>query len=78
MKFVLFPAAHAKVLNAICSKICIQDYPVDTICAAHKRKRETELKHRDQTVTYQSFFSGPVSVQLKGASMHSTPFDAMI
>lgn len=53
---LLFPAAHAKVLNAICSKICIQDYPVDTICAAHKRKCETELKHRDQTVTYQSFF----------------------
>lgn len=39
--------------------MCIQDYPVDTICAAHKRKCETELMHRDQTLTYERGFFWP-------------------
>ena len=35
--------AHAKVLNTICSNVCIQDYPVDTICSSWE-----EMGSRDE------------------------------
>lgn len=54
--YKLFEIVAYCSFNTVCSKVCIQNDPVDRICAAHKRKREAEMKLRDQIVTLGLFF----------------------
>lgn len=77
--YKLFEIVAYCSFNTVCSKVCIQNDPVDIICAAHKRKREAEMKLRDQIVTLGLFFFfGLLSLQCNKALVHRAPFDATI
>lgn len=57
VKFLPVATAHAKVLNTICSKVCIHDYPVDTICSSWGEMGSRDEASRSNTNISEPFLA---------------------